>query len=105
MKTPAGLPTLSTLHKYGLTTESFEAILTRQGGVCAICKKVPNGHWCIDHDHRKGWKKMPPEQRALYVRGVLCWFCNHYYVGRSITVEKAKNVVKYLVDYEERIKS
>lgn len=49
-----------------------------------------------DHKHVKGWKAMPPEKRKLYVRGILCWFCNHSYLGRSMTLERARNVVKYL---------
>jgi hypothetical protein len=96
-------PTLATLRKYGLTIDDFKHILEAQGGVCAICGKVPNGGWNIDHDHRKGWRKFPPEKRAKHVRGILCWFCNKYYVGRCITVEKAQNVVAYLKSYQERI--
>jgi hypothetical protein len=49
-----------------------------------------------------GWKKMPAEERKKYVRGLLCWFCNHYYVGRAITVEKASRVVLYLQNYEKK---
>ena len=96
------LPTPGTLNKYGLTAETFTEILNRQYGVCAICGKVPNGHWCIDHEHVKNWKNKPPEERAKYVRGIVCWFCNHYYIGKGITIDKAKNVVKYLVSYQER---
>lgn len=95
-------PTLATLNKYGLSEGDFFMLLAYQGGVCAICGKVPNGHWCIDHEHRKGWKKLPPGQRAACVRGILCWFCNHYYVGRGITIERAKNVVEYLQNYADR---
>jgi hypothetical protein len=58
--------------------------------------------WNIDHEHRRGWKKMPPAKRAKCVRGLLCWFCNKYYMGRSITIEKVQNVVEYLKSYQER---
>jgi len=56
----------------------------------------------FDHEHTKGWKQMPPEERAEYVRGLTCWFDNHSYLGRGITIEKAQNVVAYLKRYAAR---
>lgn len=95
------VPSAATLKKYGLNEAEWRSILDRQGGVCAICKKEPTkGRLCIDHEHVAGWKKMPDDQRKRYVRGLLCWFCNHYYVGRCITIEKAANVVAYLTEYK-----
>lgn len=96
-------PTAATLAKYGLSEQEWRVILERQGGVCAVCKQEPTkGRLCIDHEHVKGWKHMPPEQRKLYVRGLLDWRCNHYYLGKGITVSRAKNVVTYLEDYQSR---
>jgi hypothetical protein len=93
-------PSKATLKKYGLSEDEWQKILTRQNGVCAVCEKVPTtGRLCIDHEHVKGWKKLPPEKRALCVRGLLCWSCNFYYVGRGITLGKANNVVRYLERY------
>jgi hypothetical protein len=58
--------------KYGITLEQKVAILTSQGGVCAICgvtqatKRQGRGDgWRMDHNHATG---------AL--RGVLCHNCN-----------------------------
>jgi hypothetical protein len=97
------VPKPATLKRYGLTAAEWLAILKAQGNVCAVCRKVPlNGRLCTDHEHVKGWKKMKPEQRRLYVRGMLCFFCNHYLVGRSITVAKAEATVLYLRTYETR---
>jgi hypothetical protein len=97
----AAVPSLATLKKYGLSLIEWEARRIWQKDACAICKKLPKtGRLCIDHEHVKGWKKMPPEQRVKYVRGLLCWVCNHYYCGRGITVGKAKNLVSYLEGYE-----
>jgi len=97
-------PTQKTLDKYGLSVEEWEAILDKQGGVCPICKKVPStGRWVTDHYHIKGWKNLPPEKRKLYVRGILCWFCNHSYLGRGITLEKATNMVEYLKRFEDML--
>jgi hypothetical protein len=93
-------PSAQTLKKYGLSLEAWRAI---SPGVCAVCRQVPrSGRLCIDHDHVKGWKKMPPERRVKYVRGVVCWRCNHYYLGRGITIERARNVVAYLEAYAVR---
>lgn len=87
--------------RYGLSLGEWQAILEKQGGVCAICKKVPStGRFVTDHFHCKDWKKKPPEERKKYVRGICCWFCNHAYLGRGIDVEKAKNVVAYLENFE-----
>lgn len=96
-------PSPATLKKYGLSEEDWRAILDSQGGVCAICGLVPKTErFVTDHHHEKGWKKKPPEERKKAVRGICCWWCNATYLGRGITVEKAKNVVKYLERYEQR---
>ncbi len=99
------LPTQATLDKYGLTVKTFKAILKRQGNVCPICELVPNGSWRIDHDHVKGWKSKPPEERVKYVRGILCYFCNRWYVGKAITVRKSMNVTLYLERYQATTKT
>jgi len=97
------IPKPATLKKYGMTEREWKRMLTEQGNVCAVCKRIPdNGRLCTDHEHVKGWKKMPPEERKKYVRGMLCFFCNHYYVGRAITLAKAEAVVEFLRKYEGR---
>jgi hypothetical protein len=97
-------PSKATLKRYGLSEDEWRKMLESQGGVCYVCKKEPSkGRLCIDHEHVKGWKKMPDNRRKLYVRGLLCWVCNHYYLGRGINIEKAQNVVKYLKEYQEKL--
>ena len=103
------VPSPPTLKKYGLTEADFVGMLMEQGWQCGVCQKVPSPskrdgkrRLVIDHEHVRGWKDMPPEQRKLYVRGLTCWFCNHSYLGRGITVEKAEGVVRYLKAYAER---
>jgi hypothetical protein len=112
-------PTPTTLGKYGfghgpaalneVPAMDWLLLLDSQNSVCPICKKVPTPNkstgkvrFVIDHEHVRGWKAMPPEQRRLYVRGLTCWYCNHAYLGRGITVAKAKGVVDYLSRYLER---
>lgn len=98
-------PTQNTLNKYGLTRPEFNIRLNLQGGTCAICKKIPTtGRWYIDHEHVKNWKNMPPEKRKLYVRGILCYFCNRFYMAKAMTKEKAENIIEYLEDYAIRQK-
>ncbi len=52
-------------HRYGLTIGEYKEMLERQGGVCAICKREPQGTFHIDHCHGTG-----------AVRGLLCGSCN-----------------------------
>lgn len=52
---------------YGLTEETFNEMLSSQGGVCAICHNAPSSkrRLHIDHDHNSG-----------RVRALLCTRCN-----------------------------
>lgn len=94
-------PSKQTLNKYGLILEDWQAIAKRQNYVCAVCERLTStGRLCIDHFHAKGWAKLPPGERKKWVRGLLCWVCNHYYLGRGITIPKARNVVAYLERFE-----
>jgi len=96
-------PSPTTLKKYGLSEQEWKAHLDAQGGVCAVCKQEPKkGRLCIDHFHVKLWKKLPPEQRKQWVRGLLCWRCNTTFVGRGVTVERSKAVTAYLETFEAR---
>jgi hypothetical protein len=96
-------PTKATLKRYGLSELEWREMGERQGWVCFVCKMEPKKErLCIDHEHVRGWKKMPPEQRKLYVRGLLCWVCNHYYLCRGISVDRSKNVTSYLEQYAIR---
>lgn len=96
-------PSLETLKKYGLSLAEWENILYSQNGVCYVCGKISStGRLVTDHEHVKNWKKMPPEQRKTYVRGLLCWVDNHYTMGRGATVEKFIRAADYLGSYRER---
>lgn len=97
------IPSVQTLKKYGLETYEWLQILQDQGWVCPIMGTVPSsGRFVTDHEHAKGWAKMPPGERKRYVRGITSWYANHAYLGRGISVERAENVVRYLKAYEER---
>lgn len=99
------IPTQAILNKYGLSESEWLTMLDQQGGVCCICKKATStGRFVIDHLHVKGYKKLPIDIRKKYVRGILCHFCNHYHLARSVTVQKAKNLVEYLEKFETKLK-
>jgi len=111
-------PSAKTLARYGLSAEEWLAILERQFGVCAVCGRLPNPpkprllksgevrqlgpQFNIDHDHIKGFKKLPPEKRKQHVRGVVCHYCNRFLLAR-ITLLKAEAVVAYLTAHNERL--
>jgi hypothetical protein len=100
---PVSEPTPATLKKYGLTSAEWRAILDRQGGGCGACGTVPpSGRLNVDHAHVRGWKKMVPEERKGYVRGLLCYMCNTHTLSRGATVAKLEGAAKYLRDYERR---
>lgn len=53
--------------RYGITVEEYDGLLSRQGGVCAICRQPcrTGQRLTIDHDHDTG-----------AIRGLLCRNCN-----------------------------
>src|SRR5262245_1472158 len=51
--------------RYGLSAAEYEALLDKQGGVCAICRKRSKERLCVDHCHLTGT-----------IRGLLCRKCN-----------------------------
>jgi len=50
---------------YGISPAEYDALLAKQGGACAICRKRAKGRLCVDHCHVTGT-----------VRGLLCNECN-----------------------------
>ena len=97
------MPTKPTLKKYGITEEDWRAILDRQGGGCGVCGLVPeSGTLHIEHEHVRGWKKMPPENRKRFVRGLCCFTCNTRWVGRGATPQKLRAAAQYLEEYDRR---
>jgi hypothetical protein len=57
-------------HRYRITQPQYDALLVRQGGMCAICgrpqaARAISARLYVDHDHETG-----------EVRGLLCLHCN-----------------------------
>jgi hypothetical protein len=91
------------LRKYGITWLEYNEMLKSQKGVCAICGNPPkNLRLAVDHEHVKGYKKLPPEEKKKFIRGLLCMICNYRYVCRGMNLSIAENVVRYLGAYQSR---
>jgi len=86
-------PKLYGLRKYWpeLTEEQAEnerkKLFDKQNGKCGVCYKPESSfkmRLAVDHNHKTG-----------QVRGLLCYRCNKFIVGRH-TLESARRVAKYL---------
>ena len=96
----------SNLAMYGITEGEYESILRMQGGHCGFpdCEGAPKTRRLhVDHEHRLGFKHLPPEEKRKYVRGLLCYRHNSHIVA-SNTLDSAKKVVYYLEQFEARKK-
>jgi len=72
--------------RLGLTLDDYERLLATQGGVCAICERPPKKRRLhVDHDHATG-----------KVRGLLCFTCNRYVLGKYATPAKLRAAADYL---------
>jgi hypothetical protein len=102
------VPSKETRRKYfagdpDMTRVKWGYVLHRQDGVCAICGGVPkSGILHIEHEHVRGWSRMAREDREKYIRGLVCQFCNRFVLARTMTLRKAKAIVRYLRAYEAR---
>lgn len=103
------IPTKPTLRRYGLTLAEWLEHLADQDFSCAVCGRLPSvsprykgRRFVTDHEHVRNWTKMPDDRRKLYVRGLVCYWCNKTYLGRGITLDIACGVVLYLERYLDR---
>lgn len=88
---------LSSLRRYWphLTLKECEIerqkLSDAQDARCAICGK-PESHFskrlAVDHNHKSG-----------KVRGLLCFRCNKFLLGRH-TIESASKILEYLLKYD-----
>lgn len=76
------------MEKYGLVPEQYYQLLRYQDYRCAICRTHKNRfkkRLAVDHDHVTG-----------KVRGLLCYYCNRYVVGRHRRPELLAAAAEYL---------
>lgn len=91
----------ATLKRYGMTPSEWRALLRAQGDKCPICGRFPlSGRFVVDHEHVKGWRRMPPAKRREFVRGIVCFLCNGKCLSKWTTRQRAEAVVRYLKKYE-----
>lgn len=84
---------------YGITLKEWQDIKDNQKGVCWICKGLPkSGILCVDHLHIKGYKKMIPEEKRKYVRGLICFTCNTAF-GRIERRKNPRQLLERIVEY------
>jgi len=81
------------LKKYGITQKQWLGIYKLQKGLCPIClkkilkpgNKLGKRAANVDHDHKTG-----------RVRGLLCYRCNRFTIGRTRSTEQIRRVLAYL---------
>jgi len=82
--------------KYGITEATYTKMFLLHNATCWICKKKPKKSALnVDHDHKTG-----------QVRGLLCFFCNKFLVGRrrrehSYLFDAASAYLKSEVDWRK----
>lgn len=87
-------------HKYGLTLQDYQKLLKAQNGVCFICGHPPKTRaLSVDHEHIKNFKKLPPQEKQKYCRGLLCFRCNHRFMSRGMSEHIAQRLLVYLQQY------
>lgn len=72
--------------KYGITQAVYDSMLKYGEGKCWICKRKPKPgkNLNVDHEHLTKIQKKAGAKFGK-VRGLLCFFCNKYLVGRRKT--------------------
>lgn len=83
----------SSLAKFGISIEQYEAMIEAQEGLCAICRKVCSmkSMLSIDHDHITG-----------HVRGLLCGKCNTGIGLLGDRVDGLRRALAYLIAAENK---
>jgi hypothetical protein len=85
------MPKLSKLYTRKQINEIRRELIEKHGNQCALCKKpayVFKKSLSVDHNHSTN-----------KVRGLLCYRCNKFLVGRQ-TIESAKKILEYLEKYD-----
>jgi len=79
-------------YRYGLTPAQYDEMLTRQDGVCAICRMGNSAYdrLHVDHDDRTG-----------KIRGLLCNNCNRGIGHLKDSIPNLRAAIRYLKDAAE----
>ncbi len=88
------------IHRFGITTGEYTAMLEQQGGLCAICNReetvVANGsprRLAVDHD-----RSCCPGTRSCgeCIRGLLCHSCNTGIGKLDDSIERLQSAIQYI---------
>lgn len=85
------MPALHKLYTRKEIDKMRNELIAIHGDQCAICKKPRSAfknRLSLDHNHRSG-----------KIRGLLCYRCNKFFVGRN-SLESAHNTWQYLLKYD-----
>lgn len=75
-------------HRYGITLDGYDALLSEQEGRCAVCNVKQTDktyHFHVDHCHNTG-----------VVRGLLCSPCNVFLGVIKDDIDALKRAINYL---------
>ena len=73
--------------QHGLSLQQYNSMLSKQGGVCAICGKSDKTMLAVDHDHSTN-----------RIRGLLCTRCNPGLGFFGDSKDNLVSAVRYLHD-------
>lgn len=98
-------PSRATLRKYGITARDWTELYLAQRGRCPICRRMFSDKVrpVVDHLHVIRYKRRSPEEKRMYIRGLLCQYCNYRLLPNAMTRQRAVNIVKYLEKFEKKL--
>jgi hypothetical protein len=83
------------MSRYGITQDTYEAMVISQGGLCKICNIEPEKGLVVDHCHSIGAKN--PDA----IRGLLCNDCNMMLGSSKDSTLTLHNAIDYLRNFYE----
>lgn len=85
------------MRNYGITYDEYTKLLEAQNNVCYICQNPPTTkRLAVDHEHQKDESKKSAVEKRPFVRGLLCWHCNHAISRFKDTPEFLRRAADYL---------
>lgn len=85
------MPSLSKLYTKKEIDKLRDGLIQKHGNRCALCQKPRHEfkkNLSVDHNHRTN-----------KIRGLLCYRCNKFMIGRQ-TIESLVKSLRYLVKYD-----
>lgn len=83
---------------YGITLLKYEEMYDATKGCCYLCDRYYPVLY-VDHRHVVGYKKLPPEEKAKEVRGLLCFRHNKLTIGGLEIDKNAREILERVIAY------